>query len=74
MRLLDAGTNRGYGNAIFPAKRRCIIGKDQGTNPIPKMIKDWNRQLGKDGGEIIFCSSLYQKCFLKILLTSMMTT
>lgn len=28
--LLDAGTNRGYGNAIFPVKRRCIIGKDQG--------------------------------------------
>lgn len=28
--LLDAGTNRGYGNSIFPAKRRCIIGKDQG--------------------------------------------
>lgn len=28
--LLDAGTNRGYGNALFPVKRRCIIGKDQG--------------------------------------------
>jgi hypothetical protein len=28
--LLDATTNRGYGNAIFPAKRRIIIGKDQG--------------------------------------------
>ena len=28
--LLDANTNRGYGNAIFPVKRRCIIGKDQG--------------------------------------------
>ena len=28
--LLDSGTNRGYGNAIFPAKRRVIIGKDRG--------------------------------------------
>lgn len=28
--LLDAGTNRGYGNSIFPVKRRCIIGKDCG--------------------------------------------
>jgi hypothetical protein len=28
--LLDASTNRGYGNSIFPAKRRIIIGKDKG--------------------------------------------
>lgn len=28
--LLDASTNRSYGNSIFPAKRRVIIGKDQG--------------------------------------------
>ena len=27
--LLDSSTNRSYGNAIFPAKRRAIIGKDQ---------------------------------------------
>jgi hypothetical protein len=26
--LLDAGTNRGYGNALFPTKRRIIIEKD----------------------------------------------
>ena len=35
--LLDSGTNRGYGNAIFPAKRRCIIGKERGESyPVPK--------------------------------------
>ncbi len=28
--LLDAGTNRSYGNAIFPVKRRKIIAKEQG--------------------------------------------
>ena len=28
--LLDSSTNRSYGNAIFPAKRRVILGKDQG--------------------------------------------
>lgn len=28
--LLDEKTNRGYGNSIFPAKRRIIIGKEQG--------------------------------------------
>lgn len=32
--LLDAKTNRGYGNAPFPAKRRVIIGKDQGLKYI----------------------------------------
>lgn len=35
--LLDEKTNRGYGNAIFPAKRRIIIGKEQGKYyPCPK--------------------------------------
>lgn len=28
--LLDSSTNRGYGNSIFPAKRRYIIGKEKG--------------------------------------------
>ena len=28
--LLDSKTNRGYGNAPFPAKRRVIIGKERG--------------------------------------------
>lgn len=32
--LLDSKTNRGYGNAPFPAKRRVIIGKDQGLKYI----------------------------------------
>ena len=27
--LLDAGTNRGYGNALFPTKRKKIIEKDK---------------------------------------------
>lgn len=32
--LLDAGTNRSYGNAIFPVKRRKIIQKDSGMNGV----------------------------------------
>ena len=32
--LLDSGTNRSYGNAIFPAKRRRIIQKDKGENGV----------------------------------------
>jgi len=39
--LLDEGTNRGYGNAIFPAKRRIIIGKEQGLfYPVPTFNKE----------------------------------
>lgn len=30
--LLNASTNRSYGNAIFPVKRQTIINKDQGIN------------------------------------------
>lgn len=32
--LLNASTNRSYGNAIFPVKRQTIINKDQGKNVI----------------------------------------
>ena len=39
--LLDESTNRSYGNAIFPAKRRTIIGKEQGVYyPPPTFNKD----------------------------------
>ena len=39
--LLDEGTNRGYGNAIFPAKRRIIFGKEQGLYyPVPLYNKE----------------------------------
>lgn len=36
--LLDSSTNRSYGNSIFSAKRRIIIGKDMGKHiSIPKV-------------------------------------
>lgn len=38
--LLDSSTNRSYGNAIFPAKRRVIIGKDQGKRFFPPTIDE----------------------------------
>lgn len=39
--LLDEKTNRSYGNAIFPAKRRTIIGKEQGLYyPVPTFNKE----------------------------------
>ncbi len=38
--LLDSSTNRSYGNAIFSAKRRIVIGKDQGfLLAIPRLTK-----------------------------------
>jgi uncharacterized protein with ParB-like and HNH nuclease domain len=38
--LLDAGTNRGYGNALFASKRRIIIGKDKQGLFIPLCTKN----------------------------------
>ena len=47
--LLDSSTNRSYGNAIFPGKRRVIIGKDKGLSiAIPKISKDGKLQLGEE--------------------------
>lgn len=38
--LLDAGTNRGYGNALFTSKRRTIIEKDKSGTFIPVCTKN----------------------------------
>jgi hypothetical protein len=38
--LLDSGTNRGYGNALFPTKRRKIIEKDERGVFIPICTKN----------------------------------
>ena len=47
--LLDRSTNRSYGNAIFAAKRRIIIGKDKGVLlPIPKLSRDKKLNCGEE--------------------------
>lgn len=58
--LLDEKTNRGYGNAIFPAKRRIIIGKEQGKYyPCPTC----NAQKGfKDSVPVTATSSFILPC------------
>lgn len=38
--LLDAATNRGYGNAIFPIKRKMIIGLDKKGQFVPLCTKN----------------------------------
>lgn len=44
--LLDSSTNRSYGNAIFSAKRRIIIGKDRGVLfSIPSTKKEKGKEV-----------------------------
>jgi hypothetical protein len=38
--LLDSGTNRGYGNAVFPAKRAKIIEKEREGTFVPIATKN----------------------------------
>ncbi len=64
--LLDAGTNRGYGNAIFPAKRRTIIGKEQGK----RIEIDECLQEKEYDGEITFVPVVTKNVFLKYYNTS----
>lgn len=64
--LLDAGTNRGYGNAIFPAKRRCIIGKDQGK----RIVINDDLNASEEKSEIAFVPPVTKNVFLKYYNTS----
>lgn len=66
--LLDSSTNRSYGNAIFPAKRRVIIGKDQGKKFSPLTI-DENGQIKEssptENGSSSFIPPCTKYVFLK---------
>lgn len=42
--LLDASTNRGYGNSIFPTKRMTIMAKDRGMKYRLCMVKEKGKQ------------------------------
>jgi hypothetical protein len=59
--LLDFSTNRSYGNDIFPAKRRVIIGKDQGK----KYEVDDNLEITEFDGIIAFVPPCTKQVFLK---------
>lgn len=59
--LLDSSTNRSYGNAIFAAKRRIIIGKDQGKEII---IND-ELNVEEIDGAIAFIPPSTKNAFLK---------
>lgn len=64
--LLDASTNRGYGNSIFSAKRRAIIGKDQGK----KIWVDDELNIKEDSGEVAFIPQCTKNVFMKYYNTS----
>lgn len=59
--LLDASTNRSYGNAPFPAKRRILIGKDQGI----RYEVSENGEITKDAEDIAFIPPCTKNVFLK---------
>lgn len=59
--LLDASTNRSYGNAIFPAKRRVIIGKDQGKT----ITVEDDFEVKENEGAIAFIPPCTKNIFLK---------
>lgn len=59
--LLDSSTNRSYGNSIFPAKRRVIIGKDQGK----KITVDDDLKIVEENGAIAFIPPCTKNVFLK---------
>lgn len=65
--LLDARTNRSYGNALFPTKRRFIIGKDQGIRYSVKYDKSLDKgyQIEESHGEIAFVPPVTRQIFLK---------
>ncbi|MDE6267243.1 MAG: DUF262 domain-containing protein [Muribaculaceae bacterium] len=64
--LLDSTTNRGYGNAIFSAKRRIIIGKERGEKIYLPEIED--SKLGEvrmEKAESCFVPVCTKQVFLK---------
>lgn len=65
--LLDSSTNRSYGNAIFPAKRRVIIGKDQGKRfSLPTIDENGEIVLGSaENGSSSFIPPCTKYVFLK---------
>ena len=70
--LLDSSTNRSYGNAIFSAKRRVIIGKDQGkltdTSTEANERREARNRQRKQVGHFLFCSTVHETSIPKILL------
>lgn len=68
--LLDSSTNRSYGNSIFSAKRRIIIGKDKGKYiPVPSVItKKGHKCIDVTSEEVDAPSSFIPPCTRQVFL------
>ncbi len=67
--LLDSSTNRSYGNSIFAAKRRIVIGKDRGDAlSIPKIKKENNQSKFDIGKEEKAATAFIPPCTKNIFL------
>lgn len=69
--LLDSKTNRGYGNALFPTKRRWIIGKDQGIKYDVEYDDEYDKgyKIIESKGQIAFVPPVTKHVFLKYYTT-----
>lgn len=63
--LLDEHTNKSYGNAIFPVKRRIIMGKEMGV----KYVLDDNLEEHTEPNAIAFVPGCTKDAFLKAYTT-----
>lgn len=65
--LLDSKTNMGYGNALFPTKRRWIIGKDQGIQYDVEYDDQYDKgyKIIESKGQIAFVPPVTKQVFLK---------
>ena len=69
--LLDAGTNRGYKNAIYPIKRNKIIQKDQNGTFIPLCTKNvFLKYYNESVEQMTLWGSSDRKSYLKAILVT----
>lgn len=65
--LLDSSSNRSYGNSIFSAKRRILIGKQKGKKiGVPRFTRDKNIDVPQEGkSDSAFVPPCTMNVFLK---------
>ena len=70
--LLDAGTNRGYKNAIFPVKRKKINQKDQDGTFIPLCTKNvFSKYYNESVDQMLIWGEEDRESYLKAILTKL---
>ncbi|MCQ2352467.1 MAG: DUF262 domain-containing protein [Victivallaceae bacterium] len=62
--MLDSSTNESYGNALFPTKRRIILGKDQGEK-YSIVFEENKLELHEESAKIDFIPPCTRNAFVK---------